>query len=199
MDPVPARELPPRAYPEDPYADPRLGAWRLEGLRTALTVVGLLALIAIGVAVWALIRADHNDNGRRTIVAPANAAAVASLERRVNNLAATVHSLSIAKGTRVANAQSLASQITALQASQKALAAKVGHGGASPAQVSQLASKEAALSAKVSQWVGKEAALSGQVSGLQGKVGQLSGQIAQLESQVNGQTRTGTGTTTTGG
>lgn len=193
LDPVAERGVS-GAYATDLYAaDARQTFWRLESLRTALTVVGLLALIAIGLAVWALVKANHN-NGRTLSGVPANTAAVVALNRRVNNLEATMRTLRTTGGTHLATAQSLAARIAALQQSEKQLASQVGHGG-SAAQVSQLASKYSALSAKVSQWVGKEAALSGQVSGLQGRVSQLAGQVSQLKAQSTGQTTT-TGTST---
>lgn len=193
LDPVADRGVP-HAYRTDPYAaDARQTFWRLESLRTALTVVGLLALIAIGLAVWALIRANHN-NGRTSSGVPANTAAVIALNRRVSNLEASMRTLRTSGGTHLATAQSLAARIAALQQSEKQLASQVGHGGSS-AQVSQLANKYSALSAKVSQWVGKEAALSGKVSGLQGRVSQLAGQVSQLKAQSSGQTTT-TGTST---
>jgi outer membrane murein-binding lipoprotein Lpp len=192
--------VPPRAYRDEPYAaDPRPAYWRLEGFRAALTVVGLIALIAAGLAVWALIRADHN---RSVVVRGASVtpAGMVALTRRVDNLGATVRSLRSLGGSHVANAQSLAARIASLQQSENQLASQVKHAGSSganPAQVSQLASKEAALSGKVSQWVGKEAALTGQVSQLQGRVAQLAGQVAQLKGQsANQNNSTGTGTST---
>ena len=172
---IPPEPRPP--YQTDPYAaDPRAVAatyGSLESLRTALTVVGLIAIIAAGLAVWALLRPHHG----RTIIhqAPANTAAIATLTARVNHLDATVRSLRSSGGTQGANTQSLATR--------------------NAAQVSQLASKEAALSAKVSQLTGKEAALSGQVSQLQGRVASLSGQVSQIKAQTTSRTTT-TGTST---
>lgn len=206
LDPAAARPAP-GAYRADPYVadpyaeDPRRAAWRLEGLRTALTIVGLIALIAAGLAVWALIRSDHN---RRVVnQAPANTAALVGLTNRVDRLQSSIRSLSTAGGTKSATTQSLAARIAALQQSQQRLSSQVSHTASqvshagNTAQLSQLVSKEAALSAKVSQWVGKEAALSGQVSQLQGRVAQLAGQVAQLKGQTNGQTSTQTTTTGT--
>ncbi len=192
LDPVAARPAP-GPYREAYVADPRPAAWRLEGLRTALTIVGLVALAAVGLAVWALIRSDHNQ---RAASGAANTAAVVALSRRVDNLEATLSSIRSAGGTHGATAQSLAARIAALQQSEKQLTSQVNHAPNS-ARVSQLTSKYSALSAKVSQWVGKEAALSGQVSQLQGRVAQLAGQVAQLKAQSNSQTST-VGTTTTG-
>jgi chromosome segregation ATPase len=181
------------AYRTDPYpADPRPAYWRLEGLRTALTIVGLIALIAVGLAVWALIRSDHNR--RATNGAPANAAAMVALTSRVDRLEASVRSLSSSKATRPGNTGSLGARVAALQQGEQRLTSQLSH-AANPAQVSQLAGKEAALSGKVSQLTGKEAALSGQVSQLQGRVAQLAGQISQLNRQTPSQT-TSTGTST---
>ena len=203
LDPVAPRQVPPRAYREDPYVDPRREAWRFEGLRTALTIVGLLALAAIGLAVWALIRSDHNQ---RVVSRGGSNAALVGLTSRVDRLQAKVdslHSPGAAGGAgTAATVRSLSQRVAALEAAQKQLnsnqkqlTSKLGSGAASTAQVTQLANKEAALSAKVTQWVGKEAALSGQVSSLQGRVGQLAGQVRQLQSQSGLNTAT-TGTTT---
>jgi len=211
LDPV-ADPGAPVAYRTDPryaearYAeDPRRAAWRLEGLRTALTIVGLIALIAIGLSVWALIRSDHNNH--RTVAAtPGSAAAMVALSHRVDGLQATVHSLSTAggggAGATSGTVRSLSQRVAALETAQKQLSSQVSHAGSgsgNSAQVSQLASKESALSAKVSQLVGKEAQLSGQVSGLQGRVAQLKGQVAQLKSQVSNQTGSSSVQTTTTG
>lgn len=182
-------------YRAEPYvADPRpaeAAFWRLEGLRTALTIVGLIAVIAVGLAVWALLRSEHN-NRRVTGGAPGT---IAALTTRVDRLQATVRSLRSSGGTRATTPQSLAAQVSALQQTEKQLSTRIGHAG-NGAQVTQLASKESALSAKVSQLTGKEAALSGQVSQLQGRVASLAGQVAQAKAQTTTQTIT-TGTSTT--
>lgn len=204
LDPVPGRYPPPAYPPAETYVDPRPAAYHLEGLRTGLTIVGLLALIAIGLAVWALARPDHH----RTVITrgPANSAAVAALNTRVNNLERTLHGLSASGGSKTAGTQALAAKLATLQQAQSQLAAQVKqsstqakHSSANPAQVSQLASKEAALSAKVSQLVGKEAALSGQVSGLQGRVSSLAGKVGQLQARSGQSTTTTTIPTTTTG
>lgn len=197
LDPVAARPAP-GPYREAYVADPRPAAWRLEGLRTALTIVGLVALAAIALSVWALIRSNQN-HGRVVAGDPANTAALVALNRRVNSLDATLSAIRATGGTHGAGTQALSTRLAALQQSEKQLAAQVGHAGGSGtgAKVAQLTSKYAALSSKVSQWVGKEAALSGQVSQLQGRVAQLAGQVSQLRAQQNSQTTT-VGTTTTG-
>lgn len=183
------------AYRADPYvADPRPTLWQLEGLRTALTVVGLIALIAIGLAVWALIRSEQNH--RAAANAPASTAGmVASLTRRVDRLEANVRALNSSGGGQGATARSLAARIAAIQQSEKRLSTQVSHAG-NASQTSQLSAKEAALSAKVSQITGKEAALSGQLSQLQGRVSSLAAQVAQLKGRTTTQT-TGTGASTT--
>lgn len=68
--------LPPR-YPADPYVADRPPVattfWSLESMRTALTLVGLIAVAALGVAIWALLRRDTD----RTVNRPAPIAAAA--------------------------------------------------------------------------------------------------------------------------
>ena len=190
-------------YAEPRYVeDPRRAAWRLEGLRTGLTIVGLVALIAIGLSVWALLRPDHND--RRTVSAAP--AAIVALTHRVDRLQSGIHSLNSSGGSgagaTAGTVRSLSTRVAGLEQTQKRLSSQVskaasGSGSANSPQVSQLASKESSLSAKVSQLVGKEAQLSGQVSGLQARVAQLKGQVSQLQSQSSSQTNT-TGTSTGG-
>ena len=193
LDPAAQRGAPYRA---EPYAaDPRPAAanyWRLEGLRTALTIVGLIAIIAAGLAVWALVRSERNRH--TTSGTPATIAAMNRLTDRVNGLQATVHSLSSSGSSHGASTRSLTAQLSALQQSEKQLSSRIGHPGNS-AQVAQLVSKESALSAKVSQLTGKEAQLSGQVSQLQGRVASLAGQVSQLKGQSTQTSTTGTGTT----
>jgi hypothetical protein len=116
-----------------------------------------MALVAIGLAVWALIgsgRDQRSLHGTR-----GTSSAMVALISQANHLETTVRFLSSHGGTGTANASLLA------------------------AQVSQLAGREAALSVKVSHLVGKHAALSGQVSGLQGRVSLLAAQVAQLNAQ----------------
>lgn len=195
----------PAAGPAGPYrqeyvADPRPAQeayWSLQSLRTALTIVGLIAIIAVGIAVWALIRANHNRNVASRGSAPSSA--ILALDNRMNRLETQLRSLSSSRGSHGASTQSLTAHVNALQQAQSRLAKQIANGGsktASTQQVSQLESKESAMSAKVSQLSGKEAALSAQVSGLQGRVAYLNGQVKYLKGQSSSQTST-TGTSTT--
>jgi hypothetical protein len=67
------------------------GSWRallldrLASLRAAVAIVGVLALVALGVAVWALLGSAGSDEGRRV-----SAARVRSLEQRVDELSGKV-------------------------------------------------------------------------------------------------------------
>ena len=59
---------------------------RLRSLRTAVVLVGIIALAALGVAVWALISELNEGDGRRN----ASAARVAELSDRVDQLESQV-------------------------------------------------------------------------------------------------------------
>ena len=85
---IPPRELPPEYVPAAPvYAegeDPRVLADRVRSLRTALALVGVLAVAAFGVALWALLTRD--DEQPVVENRGASTERVAELEARVDEL-----------------------------------------------------------------------------------------------------------------
>lgn len=167
----------PRAYATDPYVADRAPVaatfWTLESLRTALALVGLIAVAALGLAIWALLRPD---NDRRVVHStPATTASITALTTRLNHLEATVHSLSSSTGAKTATTQSLVTQINALQHTERRLSAQV----ASAVNASQH-----------SQLSGHVTALSGELSQLSGRVSGLSSQVSQLKARAATQTTT---------
>ena len=90
---VPPREVPPRELPPEyvdpapvyaPDEDPRVVADRVRSLQTALALVGVLAVAALGVALWALLTRD--DERRVVENRGASTERVAQLEARVDEL-----------------------------------------------------------------------------------------------------------------
>ena len=80
MDPA----APPPGGPEDPYEDDRL-----KSLRTWLAVVGVLAVAALGVGLWALLTQEEESDAQQG----ATAASVSSLRERVSDLESDVEDL----------------------------------------------------------------------------------------------------------
>ena len=90
----PTRPVPPQ-QPREPYVRERVveqDPWREElldrvnSLRTALVLVGVLAAIALGVAAYALIDANTEDDGGTNGRTAASAEKVSDLEQQVEEL-----------------------------------------------------------------------------------------------------------------
>ena len=108
---------PPRGRERETYPPVDDGLWLAElrdeirSVKTAVVLLGVLAVIALGVAAWALL-ASQDDSG--TTGRGASPARVSDLERRVSDLE-----------SRVRSAPSK-SDLTALADRQKALGDRVG-------------------------------------------------------------------------
>ena len=123
----PTRRLPP-ADPSLPPGPPRVrerevyaeddGSWleelrdQLRSLRTAVLLLGVLAVAALGVAAWALLSENDDENAGQTPQG-ASKARVSDLEERVDDLE-----------TRTSNAPSK-SDLDDLETEQKSLANRV--------------------------------------------------------------------------
>ena len=130
LDPAP----PPVAYervvePGIAPADPNLMFVRLEdaisSLRTGLVFVGLLTVIAIGLAVYALTRDDNTSNGTRSDAASTER--VVQLDDRVDRLSRQVQQ---ARADARA-ARDVGTRVDALSRSVTALRSQAGNGAAS--------------------------------------------------------------------
>lgn len=146
-DPTRALEpvVPARRVPADP---PGPVFWSLDSLRTGLAVVGVVALAALAVAVWALLR-DHNP--RRALVGsgppPAQLAAVT---REVQTLSEEVRALRSLSTAAARNAATAHRELARLSSSVRRASARLA-GTASTQQVSRLQTQVNKLSSQVSQ------------------------------------------------
>jgi polyhydroxyalkanoate synthesis regulator phasin len=139
-----ADDPPTRRHPAVPLAGERAWrraevdelAWRdlvrdqLRSLRTGLIVLGVLAVAACGLGLWALLKAESVDQNRVAV----QAARIHDLERRVDAIQGTV-----------ARAPT-AGDVTALRAEQRTLAQNVSQAERSSAQA---AAQVVALRARV--------------------------------------------------
>lgn len=149
----------------------------VDGLRTWLAVLGVVALAAVAVAVYALIKA--NDNGMAShggfasnarvdrissdlkalrAAGPVTSAgggastaggpATATLSARVDQLTSQVRSLSAGGG---GSATALSSRVAALESSVKTLASRPTAGGNATQAVAQLSSRVDSIASDVAQ------------------------------------------------
>src|SRR4051794_24776660 len=138
----PTRRLPPTGAPpprvrerEYPPAEDD-GAWLAElhdqvrSLKTAVVLLGVLAVAALAIAAWALL-ANNDDNNTQTTPTGASSARVSQLEDRVQSLE-----------TQMKDVPSK-SAVSDLRSQQKDLAARVGKLETAAAQQSDAASKDA--------------------------------------------------------
>lgn len=117
--------------------DPNLMFVRLEdaisSLRTALVFVGVLTVIAIGLAVYAIMQAndakDNNANGRTG----ASSQRVAQLDDRIDRLSRQVQSAR----ADAAAARALTTRVDSLSRSVSSLRSQAGSGSAASSQVTQ--------------------------------------------------------------
>ncbi len=163
---TPPRPLPPEyaagapVYAED--EDPRLLADRIRSLQTALALLGVLAVAALGVALWALLTGDDDDQ-QRVDRRGASTERVAELEARVDELRDAVRDAPSADA------------VQQLQDDQEQLQAQVDE-VAETAGGEQVATDEEARTA-VEQ-------LSGQVQELEARIDQV--EQAQAEQEATG-------------
>lgn len=124
-------------YPPPP------GALTLDSLRTGLVVIGVVAVAALGLAIWALLRRDSDRGG------PSSTPATKALNGRVDRLDAEVHALRTGSA-RATSIGSLRARIASLDRTVKRVS---GHaaGAASAQQVSQLSRRVDTLSSQVTQ------------------------------------------------
>lgn len=133
-----------RFVPEYP-APP--GALTLESLRNGLVLIGVLAVAALGLAVWALLRPDSDRGGSSQAVA--TRAALSNLNGRIDRLNTEIQALQ-ALNARTGNIASLKARVGSLERTMKRVSASVA-GAASATQVSQLSRRVDKLSTTVSQ------------------------------------------------
>ncbi len=182
--PYPPRPGPPPS-PEPPTAPLRVPArvavpaepavgWSelqqsLDSLRTALALVGVLAVAGLGLALWALLRPDHDRTVLVRGAVPAQTD-VGPLKGRVSRLEGELRGLQSNAGAHAGSTASLSGRIDALQRSVSALQAR-----------SSAAATPSALGA------------------LSGRVDKLAGQVSALQSSRSGTGTSTGGTTTAPG
>lgn len=166
--------LVPREAPVDPLAyEPIDPAWfarvddRLRSLQTMMALVGLVAVAALGLSIYALIHDKPSNDG-------ASQQHVADIDSRVSRLEATAPT----SGTT----NDLASQL-----SQKA----------NVQDVQKLSGRVAGLQAAVGKNTTAVSSATGSIGQLKGSVGQLTTQVNQLSQQVANGSPQATTTTTT--
>jgi outer membrane murein-binding lipoprotein Lpp len=162
----------PRAYAEPAvYEDPAAAAIRwqraLDSVRTGVALVAILAVAALAVGIWALVRAQDNRSSAGNRSGLATQADVAALNGRINHLAGAINAARGAAGAGAGSAAALSGRVATLQNEVKAL-----------------------QSANLSQQIGT---LSGRVQTLQSQVAQL--KAAQNQSGQTTTTTTQTQTT----
>jgi outer membrane murein-binding lipoprotein Lpp len=118
------------AYAPVAAADPNLLLVRMEdaisSLRTALVFVGILAVLAVGLAIYALTRKD--DTPARTSGSTVSSERVAQLDDRIDRLSRQVQSArSDARAAR-----ELPSRVDALSRAVTTLRSEAGSGAAAP-------------------------------------------------------------------
>ena len=117
-----------------PAVDPNVILLRLEdsidALRTWLLVVGVLALVALGVAVYAIVSDDDTtaDSGSRSRTGLASDARVSQIESRVDRLSRQVQDLRTDAGSG-GDASALANRIDQLESTVKSLSGQPAAGG----------------------------------------------------------------------
>lgn len=104
-----------------PGVDPNVILLRLEdavgSLRTGLMVVGVIAVAALGVAVYALMKADDSGGGSRSGLA--SDARVSQLDERIDRLSRQVQSLRSGSGS---SSDAVEERVAALEKTVKTLA-----------------------------------------------------------------------------
>jgi biopolymer transport protein ExbB/TolQ len=112
---------PQERYAREPELETDAGAWhvflldRLQSLRTAVAIVAVFAVAALGVAVWTLLHDDDGGTRRQGV----SAARVRALENRVQRLEKRVPSQQDVASLRD-DAHPLAKQVAAAEAAATA-------------------------------------------------------------------------------
>jgi outer membrane murein-binding lipoprotein Lpp len=122
--------------------------WSLDSLRTGLAMVGVLAAVALGVAVWALLR-DHNSRPAIVRSGPPPAQ-LAALTRQVQTLSVEVRSLRASTRAAAKDAAGAQRGVSELKTSARKTSARFA-GTASTQQVSHLQTEVNKLSSQVAQ------------------------------------------------
>lgn len=148
----PPEDVPTRVFePSEPVrpvaaVSPEPAFWTLDSLRTGLAVVGVLAVAALGVAVWALLR-DHSP--RRAVVRSGPPPAqLAALTREVQTLSAEVRALRKSSATAARNAAAADRGVAQLKSSARKTSAR---SAGTAQQVSRLQTQVNKLSSQVAQ------------------------------------------------
>lgn len=128
-----------------PAGLPEPAFWSLDSLRTGIAVVGAIALAALAVAVWALLR-DHNSH-KAIIGSGPPPAQLAALTRQVQTLSAEVRALRSSSAAAARNAA--AAHRGVAQLSRTTSTKLVGK--ASTEQVSRLQTQVNKLSSQLAQ------------------------------------------------
>ena len=117
----PTRRIPPTAPPREPapvLVDERdVLADRLRSLRTALVLVGLLALTALGVGLYALLTQEEEDDARQG----ATSSSVKKLDERVDELETRVDDSATKSGVSElrSDQEELSDRVEALEKDQQ--------------------------------------------------------------------------------
>jgi TolA-binding protein len=104
---------------------------QVRSLRTAVVLLGLLSVVALGIAAWALVKSNDANNGNAHSGNAASAARVSKLEDRVSSLE-----------TKVDN-RATKGDLDDLQSQQKDLTDRVGKLESNSGQAQNAASKDA--------------------------------------------------------
>jgi archaellum component FlaC len=125
-----------------PAVDPNVILLRLEdaidALRTGLVIVGVVALAALAVAIWAITHDDTSSGRGRSTSGLASDARVSQIESRVDRLSRQVQDLRVDSGGS-GDTSALANRIDSLENTVKSLS---GGGGSAAAGGTQQAIDE---------------------------------------------------------
>lgn len=107
------------------YEDPGAVALRwqraLDSVRTAVALVGILAVAALAVGIWALVRAQDNRSSATNRTGLASQAEVTALNGRINRLTGAVNADHGTAGAAAASVAAQSGHVAALRSEVKAL------------------------------------------------------------------------------
>ena len=151
---IPPRDLPPAYAPAAPvYAedeDPRVLSDRIRSLQTALALLGVLAVAALGVALWALLTGDDDDQ-QRVDRRGASTERVAELEARVDELRGAVRDAPSAEAVQQLQDDQQQLQTQVDEVAEAAGGEQTATDEEARAAVEQLTSQVAELEARIDQ------------------------------------------------